>query len=143
MYGDLVYVKRKDTNKIVRYWRAGEGDRAKIVNGWMPPHPSLFIKRDVYEQYGYFNSDFKISTDYEIMLRFLFMHRISMSYLHRLCVKMRTGGISNRSIRSIVIKTLEDIKACNIYGLEKAAYTVVLKNLRKIPQFILKSAGKS
>ena len=68
VYGDLVYVKRCDTNSILRYWRAGQGDRAKIYQGWMPPHPSFFVRQSVYKKYGYFNTDFKISADYEIIL---------------------------------------------------------------------------
>jgi len=138
VYGDLVYVQRKNTNKVVRYWRSGEGNRAKIASGWMPPHPTLFIKKEIYERYGYYNIDFRISADYEIMLRFLYMHRIYMHYMHRLCVKMRTGGISNRSIFTLMQKSYEDYRACKIYGLRKAAYTVMLKNFRKIPQFFNK-----
>lgn len=135
VYGDLAYVEKADPNKVIRYWRSGEGDRAKISRGWMPPHPALFIKRSIYKQYGDFNTDFKISADYEIILRFLYMHRISMYYLHRLCVKMRTGGVSNRNLLSIARKTHEDYRACKMYGIDRAAYTVMLKNLRKIPQF--------
>jgi len=142
IYGDLAYVEKADPNKIIRYWRSGEGDRAKISNGWMPPHPALFIKRSVYEQYGDFNTDFKISADYEIILRFIYMHRISMHYLHRLCVKMRTGGVSNRNLLSVVKKTYEDYKACRMYGIDRAAYTVMLKNLRKIPQFFVRERKK-
>ena len=135
VYGDLVYVQREDPNKVVRYWRAGEGDRAKIARGWMPPHPSLFIKHDIYKRYGVFNTDFKISADYEIILRFLYMHRISMCYIHKLCVKMRTGGISNRNILRVIQKSYEDYKACKTYGINKATYALMLKNFRKIPQF--------
>jgi len=138
VYGDLVYVKREDINKVVRYWRADEGNRAKISLGWMPPHPSLFVKREVYQYYGGFNTEFKISADYEIILRFLYMHRISMHYMHRLCVKMRTGGISNRNLFRVLQKTFEDYKACKIYGIDRAAYAIILKNLRKIPQFLLR-----
>jgi len=138
VYGDIVYVNKIDTNKVIRYWRAGEGDRAKIANGWMPPHPALFIKKEVYDKYGYFNSNFYISADYEIILRFLYMHRISISYMHRLCVKMRIGGISNRNIFRILQKTCEDYKACKTYGIDKAAYAVMLKNLRKLSQFFKK-----
>ena len=138
VYGDTVYVKKDNTDKVIRYWRAGEGDRAKISNGWMPPHPALFIKKNIYNQYGQFNTDFKISADYELILRFLYMHRISMHYIHKLCVKMRLGGVSNSSLFNIIRKTHEDYKACKIYGIKKAGYSVMLKNLRKIPQFFRK-----
>jgi len=138
VYGDLVYVKRQNPNVVVRYWRADEGDRAKISQGWMPPHPAFFVKRNVYEKYGYFNTNFKISADYEIILRFLYMHRLSMYYAHRMCVKMRAGGISNRSVLSLLRKTYEDYSICKIYGMKQAKRAVILKNLRKIPQFIVK-----
>ena len=138
VYGDAVYVKKDNTDKVVRYWRAGEGDRAKISNGWMPPHPSLFVKKDIYNHYGVFNTDFKISADYELILRFLYMHRISMHYIHKLCVKMRLGGVSNNSLFNIILKTREDYKACKIYGIEQAARAVLKKNFRKIPQFFVK-----
>ena len=138
VYGDIVYVNRADTNKVHRYWRAGEGDRYKISNGWMPPHPALFIKKEIYDKYGDFNTSFAISADYEIILRFLYMHRIRISYMHRLCVKMRTGGVSNRNIVTVIRKSHEDYKACKIYGIKKPGYIVMLKNLRKIPQFFRK-----
>lgn len=138
VYGDAVYVKRDNADKVIRYWRAGEGDRAKISNGWMPPHTALFIKKDIYNHYGQFNTDFKISADYELVLRFLYMHRISMHYIHKLCVKMRLGGVSNSSLFNIIRKTREDYKACKIYGVKKAARAVLKKNIRKIPQFFIK-----
>jgi len=135
VYGDLVYVRQRGINKVVRYWRSGEGDRAKLLRGWMPPHPSFFVKREIYEKYGYFNTDFRISADYEIILRFLYMHRISMRYMHKLCVKMRIGGNSNRNLFRIMRKTYEDYKACRIYGIKGASFAVMLKNVRKVPQF--------
>ena len=138
VYGDLVYVNRADKDKVLRYWRAGEGDRYKISTGWMPPHPALFIKKEIYDKFGFFNLDFHISADYEIILRFLYMHRIQISYMHRLCVKMRTGGVSNRNIFTVARKSYEDYKACKIYGIKKPSYIVMLKNLRKIPQFFRK-----
>jgi len=136
VYGDLVYVKRADTDKVCRYWRAGDGDRYKISTGWMPPHPAFFIKKEIYDKYGAFNTDFCISADYEIILRFLYMHRIKISYMHRLCVKMRVGGISNKSIFTVVRKSYEDYKACKIYSIKRPSYIVMLKNLRKIPQLL-------
>lgn len=138
VYGDLVYVNKKNINKVIRYWRAGRGDRAKISTGWMPPHPSLFIKKYIYQEYGYYNADFQISADYEIILRFLYMHRITMNYMHRLCVKMRTGGASNRSLFSLLRKSYEDYKACNMYGIRKPRRIVAWKNFQKFPQFFKK-----
>jgi len=84
VYGDLVYVKRDDPGSLVRYWRSGSGSPAKIKKGWMPPHPTFFVKKHIYEKYGLFNTDFKIAADYELMLRFLYRHKINkiISYLN-------------------------------------------------------------
>ncbi|MFO8052420.1 MAG: glycosyltransferase family 2 protein [Candidatus Omnitrophota bacterium] len=139
VYGDLVYVDKENIDKVTRYWRAGLGDRAKISVGWMPPHPALFIKKEIYQEYGCYNTDFKISADYEIILRFLYMHRITMSYMHRLCVKMRIGGVSNRSLFSMLKKSYEDYKACKIYGIKKPRRVVAWKNFQKLPQFLKKN----
>lgn len=139
VYGDLVYVSKQNVNEIIRYWRAGEGDRARLSQGWMPPHPAFFVRRNVYQKYGYFNTAFKISADYEIMLRFLYMHRLSAYYMHRLCVKMLTGGMSNRNLISLFTKTYEDYRICKMYGIRKASLAVLAKNLRKIPQFIVRA----
>ncbi len=135
VYGDLVYVGRIKTDKIRRYWRSGKGDRAKIYNGWMPAHPTLFIKRDIYETFGYYNTDYKISSDYELIIRFLYMHRISMNYAHRLFIKMRSGRVSNKNLSCVIAKTKEDHRICRVYGLKNAFWTIMKKNLRKIPQF--------
>lgn len=133
VYGDLVYVKKNNPNKIVRYWKGGTFGRDKIRWGWMPPHPTFFIKKTVYEQYGFLDTSFKISMDYEIALRFLYKHNISVSYLPDVLVKMREGGVSNRSVRNILRKTAEDYKACTMCGLGLS--TVAMKNVIKIPQF--------
>ena len=136
VYGDLIYVGRNNPNKIIRYWKSGKFNIEKIKNGWMPPHPSFFVKKKIYEKYGLLNNtDFKISMDYEIILRFLYRYRISIAYLPEAIVKMRWGGVSNRSIGNIVAKTKEDLKACRMYGL--GPYTLFKKNMSKVPQFFV------
>ena len=137
IYGDLVYVGKRDTEKVVRYWKGGESDKHKFEWGWMPPHPTFFAKKIVYEKYGYFNTDFKIAADYEIMLRFLYKYGISTYYVPEVLVKMRSGGASNRSFRNIVIKSLEDYKACRIHGIKRKLYAIMLKNMTKLPQFFI------
>lgn len=98
VYGDLIYVDRNNTAKVVRRWPAGEFKHAKLQSGWIPPHPSVFVKRAVYERCGSFNIKFKIAADYEFMLRCI-KNGIEFSYLPKVLVKMREGGFSGQSLR--------------------------------------------
>ena len=134
-YGDLEYVSRKDTEKVIRYWRSCPYEDGLFMKGWMPPHPTLFIKKHIYEEYGYFNTDFKIAADYELILRFFAENKVSTRYIPEVLVKMRTGGASNRSLKNIIFKTIEDYRACKINGLSCPFRVVLLKNLSKTPQF--------
>ena len=137
VYGDLTYVSENDTTKIIRYWRAGKFKRGKLYFGWTAPHLSLFLKKDVYEKFGYFNTEFRIAADYDIMLRFIAVNRISLTYLKDVLVKMRVGGVSNRGVKNLIQKTREDIRATrnNNFG---NIFTVVFKNFRKLNQFTIK-----
>jgi glycosyltransferase len=101
----------------------------------MPPHPTFFVKKEVYEKYGYFNTDFKIASDYELMLRFLHKYKISTCYIPEVLIKMRLGGASNRSLKNLIIKTTEDYRAWKVNNLKRNFYTIPCKNLSKIPQF--------
>lgn len=139
IYGDLLYVSKEDTNKIIRNWKAGEYSFSKLKKGWMPPHPTFFVKKEIYKQYGLFNTDFKIAADYDIILRFLGKHKISTAYLPVVMIKMRVGGESNKSIKNIIKKMKEDVKALKNNNLG-AWHTVILKNAVKIPQLFKKNA---
>ena len=135
VYSDLYYVDKNDTNKIIRKWKSGEYSPGAFINGWMPPHPTFFVKKAVYEKFGNFNLDFKSAADYELMLRFIQKHRIKLSYLPEFTVKMRTGGKSNANLQNRVNANLEDRKAWEVNGLKPRFYTLYLKPLRKILQF--------
>jgi len=135
VYSDLQYVSADKPEKVLRYWKAGPYKRERFKNGWMPPHPTFFAKKELFEKFGSFNTDFKISADYELMLRFLFKHRASAAYLPCLLVKMKVGGKSNQSINSRIIANREDRKAWKVNGLRQLPYTTVLKPIRKISQF--------
>jgi len=136
-YGDLVYVERQNPEKIVRYWKANQFSKDRFKKGWMPPHPTFFVKREVYEKYGLFNLDFPLAADYELMLRFLYKHEISTTYIPKVLVKMRTGGTSKPGAYTInAIK--ENYKAWKVNGLTPNPITFALKPLSKILQFIPK-----
>ena len=99
-YGDIVYINR--AGKVVRYWKAGRCANAKWYLGWMPPHPSFFVRRSVYERHGVFDVRYPVAADYELMLRFIHKAGIRVRYLDRVVVKMAIGGNSSRIIRGNV-----------------------------------------
>jgi len=90
-WSDLVYVDRENTDKIIRYWKSSEFKEEKLKRGWMPPHPTFFVKKWVYEKYGYFNLDFPIAADYELMLRLLEKYKIRSCYIPKVLVNTRHG----------------------------------------------------
>lgn len=139
VYGDLVYVRRGDPDRVVRYWKAGAFSPSKLRRGWMPPHPTFYVRRSVYERLGAFDTSYRIAADYDCMLRFLFKGEVVPAYIPRVLVQMRSGGASNRSLSNIVQKSREDFRALKnnaVGGLGPLA----LKNLRKVSQFI-RAAG--
>jgi len=137
-YGDLVYVDRKDTNKVRRYWQAGAFDRKKFYWGWMPPHPTIFIRSSVYEKYGLFNLDLGSAADYEIMLRFLLKHQINVVRVPMVMVHMRAGGVSNANVSNRLAANRMDRKAWEVNGLQPYLWTLYAKPLRKVGQWFLK-----
>ena len=137
-YGDLVYVDSKDTSKVKRYWRAGDFAPKKFYSGWMPPHPTFFVRSSVYEKYGLFNLDLGSAADYEIMLRFLLKHQINVAYLPMVMVHMRTGGVSNASVSNRLAANRMDRKAWEVNDLNPYPWTLYAKPLRKVGQWFVK-----
>lgn len=138
IYGDLQYVRKNNINKVIRYWKGADYNSDLIKKGWMPAHPTFFLKRDVYEKHGLFNTNYKISADYDFMLRILKDESLKFTYLPKVIIKMRVGGASNQSIKNIIKKTKEDyhvVKANNIGGW----FLIFLKNLSKVRQFFNKN----
>ncbi len=134
VYGDLDYVSPQNPEKIIRKWKSGKFEFNELRKGWMPPHPTFFVLREVYWKYGFFNLNYKIAGDYDLMLRFLGKHKITTAYLPEVLVKMRWGGKSNKSIKNIILKSKEDYKALKnnkVGGL----FSLFMKNFRKINQF--------
>ncbi|HEC8325014.1 TPA: glycosyltransferase [Providencia rettgeri] len=137
IYADLEYVSKENTESIVRRWISGNYKHENLKKGWMPPHPTFFMKKELYNEHGTFDLNFKISADYDSLLRYLWIHNISVSYLPKVVTKMRVGGESNRSFLNILRKTKEDILALrknNIFWV----YPLLMKNISKLPQFIKK-----
>lgn len=134
IYSNLCYVD--DHQNIIRFWRAGVIKRTSFQFGWMPPHPTFWVKKSIYETHGRFNTDLKFSADYELMLRLLYKEKISWYYLNEVTVKMKIGGVSNASIKNRLTANYEDIKAWKINHLKPIwLLTRIVKPLRKITQF--------
>ncbi|MEO1714083.1 MAG: glycosyltransferase family 2 protein [Bacteroidota bacterium] len=135
-YGDLQYVDPSETEKVVRNWRAGSHSRNSWLYGWMLPHPTFYVRKDVYERFGTFNLRLRSAADYEIMLRFLYKNKISATYIPEVLVRMRTGGVSNASLKNRIAANKEDRQAWRMNGLTPRFYTTLLKPIRKIGQFV-------
>lgn len=138
-YGDLRYVDFTDTDRMVRFWRSGDFRVERFYWGWMPPHPTFFVRRSVYERFGGFNMELGSAADYEIMLRFLLRHRIRAVYLPEVLVHMRTGGVSNASLGNRLRANRMDRRAWAVNGLQPYPWTLTMKPLRKLGQWIFKA----
>jgi glycosyltransferase len=167
-YGDLVYIKSSQESRVrsresktgaprnqdsrlstvlmtpdlgyevFRYWKSGLFTPVKMKWGWMPPHPTFFVRRSVYERFGLFNLDLGSAADYELMLRFLLRHRIKTAYIPEVLVCMRAGGVSNASLANRLRANRMDRKAWEVNGLKPYPWTIPMKPVRKIPQYFLK-----
>jgi glycosyltransferase len=138
IYGDLVYVAQNNTQKIIRNWKAGQYNSGLFKLGWMPPHPTFFVRKYVYEKYGVFDLRLPLAADYELMLRFLEKQKISTLYVPYTFVRMRIGGASNKNIKNLLQNYSENTRAWQYNGLIPAWYTIVLKRVSKLAQFINK-----
>jgi len=136
VYADLNFVDSADTRKVKRKWRSGSYKVNDFYWGWMPPHPTFFVRRSVYLNLGMFNTVLNSSADYELMLRLLLKHEIKAAYLQDVIVNMRHGGKSTASIKNRLIANQEDRMAWAMNGLKPHYFTLILKPLRKIKQFI-------
>lgn len=138
LYGNLDYVKANNTNHTLRHWKSSKYNNKLLKNGWMPPHPTLYIKKEHFIRIGIFNTKYKISADFDFILR-LFKHPDTISlFNNQLMIKMRAGGASNRSIKNILIKSKEDylaLKENKIGGIT----SLIKKNTSKIHQFFKKT----
>ncbi len=134
VYGDLVYVRHQDISQVIRYWKSGPYDEANLALGWMPPHPTFYVRRSVYERLGGFNTRYRIAADYDTVLRFFSVGKIRVAYISEVLVRMRAGGVSNRSLKTLMRKSLEDfevLRSNRVGGI----FALCRKNLGKLSQF--------
>lgn len=136
VYGDLQYVDRDDTSKVIRNWKSGLYHAGMFRKGWMPPHPAFFLKKKCYEAFGTFNTSFKTAADYELMLRMIHKNNISVSYIPEVLVKMRVGGVSNVTLKNRIKANREDKRAWEVNGLKPGMFTMIRKPLSKLGQYL-------
>ena len=138
VYADLVYVNHSDSSKIVRTWISKPYQAGMFLKGWMPPHPTFFLRKECYSKFGFFNTTLKSAADYELMLRMIHKNKIKVNYLNEVIVKMRAGGQSNVSIKNRIKANKEDRLAWKINNLKPAPFTFLRKPLSKLTQFLKK-----
>ena len=134
-YADLVYVDRGDLNRIVRYWKSRPYTQGLFERGWLPAHPTFFLRRVLYQRYGGFDLQYRLQADFELTLRMLAVHKLPSVYLPEVIVKMRMGGVSNRSVLNVIKGNLEAYRACRRHDLKVSPLFMVRKVLSRLPQF--------
>lgn len=155
VYSDLVYIKHSNSHynsfynksnhqiKIVRYWRAhnkkflltNTGIKNLIEKGWMPPHPTLFIKKEIFYKYGFYRTDLKIASDYEMILRLFYKNSLKLKYIPKVLYYMSVGGVSNKTLKNIIKKSIEDYNSIRFYKISFPLLVLILKNISKLKQF--------
>ena len=136
LYGDLYFIDQNNTSKVKRKWVAGNYKLKDFLYGWMPPHPTFFVRKDIYEKYGMFNMELGSAADYELMLRFMYKNKLKTAYLNKVMVLFRIGGASTKNLNNRVKANLNDRRAWVVNHLTPKWFTLHLKPLRKIKQFI-------
>ncbi|RLJ79718.1 glycosyltransferase family 2 protein [Pedobacter alluvionis] len=134
LYGDLNYI-HPVTHKVIRTWKSYQNTFEDIKKGWMPAHPTLYLKRALFEKNGYYALNLGTAADYELILRYFYTHKIEAAYLPVLMVNMRTGGVSNQSLMSRISAFANDYKALKRNRVPYPLFVVVRKKLSKLNQF--------
>jgi len=138
VYGDLVYFDTAKPDRAIRYYRGGTFSLRRVRYGLMPPHPTFFIGKSVYEKYGKFDLQFKLSADFDLILRFLGVHKVPFTYMPEVLVRMRTGGKSTSSLRHTIQMKREDLISCRKNGLKTNLLKFYMKYPIKIKDILFK-----
>ena len=134
VYCNLIYVNK--SGRLIRVWNSGDYTQKKMLNGWMPPHPTLFIRKEIFDKFGLYDTSYKIAADYEMILRLFWKYKITAHYLPITTYLMSIGGASNKSLRNILQKSKEDLSALKLHNIPHPVITLLSKNIRKLPQFL-------
>lgn len=136
VYGDIAFVKPNNLRKIIRLYRSATFSPRKFAFGYMPAHPSFYVKKDIYERLGLYKLDYKIAADYELLMRFIYRNHLSCRYIDKVLVYMRTGGVSNKTVFSRYTLNREIIKACRENGVNTNMAILSVKYLNKVFEYI-------
>ncbi|HEY0177360.1 MAG TPA: glycosyltransferase, partial [Pedobacter sp.] len=135
-YADLDYVN--DKGAVVRKWRSDQYNPEKFNWGWMPPHPTFYAKRELFDRWGLYDTHYGTAADYELMLRFMYSKKARVFYLNEVIVKMISGGVSNAGYKNRIRAWAGDLKAMKKHRIRIPLLSVILKPLRKFSQFLIK-----
>ena len=135
VYGNLMYVHPQNTKKIIRLWKGLPYKRFRFRYGWMPAHPTFYVRRNLIEKYGPYENHYFSAADYEFMARYLFKHKVSATFLDEMIIKMRTGGMSNGNLKRRLRANRRDFLAMKKNNIPFSFFVSILKPLIKIPQF--------
>lgn len=134
-YADLVYVDKDDPQRVVRYWKSQPYEEGLFLKGWMPAHPTFFVRRSVYGRFGGFDLSYPRQSDFELTMRFLHVHNIRAVYIPEIFIRMRTGGLSNSGWRGVLKGNLEAYRACKKHIPGTTPFFIIRKILSRFPQF--------
>jgi len=137
IYADLVYVEQDNTDKVVRFWKSHDFYLGMFRNGWVPAHPTFFVRKEVYQKHGVFNLKYKIAADFELMYRFLEEKKVSVHYLPELLIKMRVGGKTNESLANILEQNREILSVMKTREKQFSSITWLLRKVfNRVLQYI-------
>jgi glycosyltransferase involved in cell wall biosynthesis len=137
IFGDIVFVNPQNLHQVIRYYSSAKFRPELFSWGWIPAHTSCFLKREVYEEYGYFKTNYQLAADYELLLRFIKIHQIFYSYIPEVLVRMRPGGASNKNLLCRWISNQEILKACREHGIKTNFFKLLARYPAKIWENIL------
>lgn len=135
-YANLVYVDRKETNRVIRHWTSQNYVPGLFEKGWMPAHPTFFVRKSIYQRLGGFNLRYRLQSDFDLALRFIGINDIKTRYIPEVWVRMRMGGMSNNSIRNVIRGNIEAYSSCRANGLKVPPWFILGKVFSRLPQFV-------
>jgi glycosyltransferase involved in cell wall biosynthesis len=142
LYGDVEFIKSDKIGKIVRYYSSKKFNTERFRYGFMPAHPSFYVKREYYEKFGYYKVDYKIGADFDLLIRFLYINKLKYKYLEMPFVTMRTGGASNKTLKSIFTLNREIVRSCRENGISTNYFNIYSKYFIKQFEFMNNSVSK-
>jgi len=135
-YADLIYVAEDNINDIIRYWESCVFKKGLFKTGWAPPHPTFFVRRQLYEKYGLFDLNYPLAADFELMARLLAKHEVSSVYIPKIFIKMRLGGVTNKSVVNVIRQNIEIYKACRKNGVRLfLPFFILAKSISRVRQY--------